>query len=52
MENSDEGLIQGLSALIRDRNKLQIYKNKARSRRDFFSVGKCIKQWEDIFDEV
>lgn len=50
-ENNFEGLVSGIKIFLQDRKKIEIYRNKAKSRRDFFSLEKCIKQWEDILEQ-
>ncbi len=49
VENSEEGLFEGLLKLIRDKDLFEYYKKMAIKRRDFFSEEKIIKQVEELF---
>lgn len=51
VDNSYDGLVDGLRSMITDREMLNHYKIKCADRKDFFDIHTCIKGLEKIFDE-
>jgi glycosyltransferase involved in cell wall biosynthesis len=49
VENSEDGLFEGLKKLIQDKNLLEDYKEKAKLRKDFFDEDKILKEIENLF---
>ena len=51
VENSEEGLYQGVKDLLENPDKLTYYKERAKERKDFFDGEKIVKQIEELFGE-
>ncbi len=49
VENSEEGLYQGIKDLLENPDKLAYYKERAKERKDFFDEDKIVKQIEELF---
>ncbi|MBO4251192.1 MAG: glycosyltransferase [Clostridia bacterium] len=49
--NSEEGLCQGIKALLDNPEKMQYYKMKACERLDFFDEGKIVGKIEKLFNK-
>lgn len=49
VENSEEGLLEGLRKMIKNNEALVCYKDIMKKRKDFFGMGECIEAWESIF---
>jgi len=49
VENSEEGLLQGIKQFLDNRSLLQYYQNKVKERMHIFSPGHTMKLIEDIF---
>lgn len=52
VENSEEGIYQGLKKMLSNPELLRHYAVKAKERADFFSTEKTVKAVEDLFEEV
>lgn len=52
VENSEEGLYQGLKEFLTDRDKLLKYKEKAKERKDFFDEERICKEIEGLLGEA
>jgi len=52
VENSEEGIYQGMKKLLEDRELLAYYKEKAKERGSFFSKEKTIKAVENMIDSL
>ena len=50
VDNSTEGLYQGLKELLSDADKLAYYKQKAQERRPFFDEERICKEIEGLFE--
>ena len=51
VENSEEGLYQGLKELLSDPNKLLYYREKVKERQDFFEEEQICQQIEELFED-
>lgn len=51
VENSEDGLYQGIKHLLENPDKLAYYKERAKERKDFFDEEKIVKQIEELFGE-
>ena len=51
VENSEEGLYQGIKDLLENPDKLVYYKERAKERKDFFDEEKIVAQIEELFGE-
>ena len=51
IDNSEEGLYQGIKELLDNPDKLQDYKKKATERLDFFNEEKIINQIQKLFEK-
>ena len=51
VENSEKGLREGIEKLLINKDLLDKYRNATVERRNFFSVKKCIEEFERIFEE-
>lgn len=52
VENSEEGIYEGVKKLLKDRELLAYYKEKAIERGSFFSKEKTVKAVEDMIDSL
>ena len=52
VENSEEGIYEGIKKLLEDRELLAYYKEKASERGSFFSKEKTVKAVEDMIDSL
>ena len=52
VENSEEGIYEGINKLLEDRELLAYYKQKAIERGGFFSKEKTVKAVEDMIDSL
>lgn len=52
VENSEEGIYEGIKKLLEDRELLAYYKEKAIERGSFFSKEKTVKAVEDMIDSL
>ncbi|WP_370839409.1 glycosyltransferase [Intestinibacter bartlettii] len=52
VENSEEGIYEGIKQLLEDRELLAYYKGKAIERGSFFSKEKTVKAVEDMIDSL
>lgn len=52
VENSEEGIYEGIKRLLEDRELLAYYKEKAIERGNFFSKEKTVKAVEDMIDSL
>lgn len=52
VENSEEGIYQGMKKLLEDRELLGYYKEKAKERGSFFSKEKTIEAVENMMDSL
>lgn len=52
VENSEEGIYQGMKKLLEDRELLAYYKDKAKERGSFFSKEKTIEAVENMIDSL
>lgn len=52
VDNSDEGIYQGIKKLLDDRKLLSEYSVKAKNRADFFSVSKTVEMAENVIDST
>ncbi|GAA6381913.1 hypothetical protein I2900191A2_05590 [Intestinibacter bartlettii] len=52
VENSEEGIYEGIKKLLEDRELLAYYKEKAIERGNFFSKEKTVKAVEDMIDSL
>lgn len=52
VENSEEGIYEGIKKLLEDRELLAYYKKKAMERGSFFSKEKTVKAVEDMIDSL
>ena len=50
VENSEEGLYEGLKQLLNEPDKLLYYKEKAKERKDFFDEEQICKKIEGLFE--
>ncbi|MFR1065188.1 glycosyltransferase [Intestinibacter bartlettii] len=52
VENSEEGIYEGIKKLLEDKESLVYYKQKASERGSFFSKEKTVKAVEDMIDSL
>ena len=52
VENSEDGIYNGMKKLLEDRELLAYYKEKASERGSFFSKEKTVKAVEDMIDSL
>lgn len=52
VENSEEGIYQGMKRLLEDRELLDYYKEKAKERGSFFSKEKTVEAVENMIDSL
>ena len=52
VENSEEGIYEGIKKLLQDRELFAYYKEKATERGSFFSKEKTVKAVEDMIDSL
>ena len=52
VENSEDGIYEGIKKLLEDRELLNYYKEKAIERGSFFSKEKTVKAVEDMIDSL
>lgn len=51
VDNSKEGLVQGIKKMIDDKQLYWKYKQMSKERKNFFDVDSCIKEFEKIFED-
>lgn len=51
VENSENGIYDGLKELIANPNILEHYKKQTFLRKEFFDVNTCVKEWEKLLDD-
>lgn len=49
VENSEDGIYQGIKSFLQDDNVLNIYIKKIKQRKYFFDLDKSIEEWEKLF---
>lgn len=52
VDNSEESLFQGILQLLKDRSLLNLYREKAKERKSFFSIEQTVKEVETLLDGV
>lgn len=52
VENSEEGIYYGIKEMLKDKTKLEAYKEKAKERGTFFSKEKTVLEVEKMFQEL
>lgn len=50
VDNSEDGLYEGLKLLIENTDLLEPYMAKMAERKKFFSLKECVDKWEEILD--
>ena len=51
VDNDDEALYRGLLELVSNQAEINMYKEKAVERKDFFDTKKSVEKWEELLDE-